>query len=710
MEPMFVSASAVSRSGGSFPVTVLWRVLLTGLLVLGLCGLDASRTQAFSLMENPFAQQGERLTSAEVKELAEQGYSVALSADGDTALIGSPAYKESVSEEFAGAAWVYVRTGSTWTLQAKLIGSEGSGDAQQGHSVALSANGDTALIGGPEDEGEDEDYYGAAWVFRRNGTKWEQVGKKLVAGGAGATKKASQGSSVALSANGEIALIGAEDNEEGGVRGVGAAFVFRWNGSEFKQQGGPLVGHHGTAIGQQGKSVALSADGDTALIGGPRSEGEKGEREAGGAWVFAWNGSEWKEQVKLPQGSGAGLEAAQGESVALAGDGDTALVGGPGYKNDTGGAWVYVRSGENWEQQGPPLQGNGAGTLESDLEGQSVALSEDGDTAVIGAPNDNVSLGAAWAFVRAGTTWGEQEKFLITGAAPFAHEGASAALSADGYTALVGAPDDNGEQGATWVFVRTPEEEPEPKHEPEPEPKKESEPEHKASTNNGGSSERLSNSGTAAFSSSAAPLAGIASTPAAVEELLLGCNKRPLVLNDVLIRGSRVELEGSAAKSLDGKKVKIIFDGGKAVAAATVATNGQFSTTAPLPAVSLRDSDNARYQAESGSQRSLNLKLTRRLSLEPPQVSGDAVTLVGQVVSPLAKPVAQIAVQQELECGKTTVVKRVTPPSSGRFRITITVPAAAKAGVYRLISSVRENTHSTRGFATYSLPLPAVLG
>jgi FG-GAP repeat len=141
---------------------------------------------ALSLTADPFIQQGEKLTSAEVKELAEQGASVALSANGDTALVGSPAYKKSLSEELAGAAWVYVRSGSTWTLQAKLVGSEGSDDAQQGHSVALSADGDTALIGGPEDEGEDEDYYGATcgrgglqWP-RRGGLKWPHFASVVV--------------------------------------------------------------------------------------------------------------------------------------------------------------------------------------------------------------------------------------------------------------------------------------------------------------------------------------------------------------------------------------------------------------------------------------------------------------------------------------------------------------------------------------------------
>jgi len=74
-----------------------------------------------------------------------------------------------------------------------------------------------------------------------------------------------------------------------------------------------------------------------------------------------------------------------------------------------------------------------------------------------------------------------------------------------------------------------------------------------------------------------------------------------------------MNVQGSAARSLVGKRVKIIFDSDKQVASATVAADGQFSTTAPLPPARVRDGNKARYMAESGAQRSLDLKLTRRL-------------------------------------------------------------------------------------------------
>ncbi|HZL48502.1 MAG TPA: putative Ig domain-containing protein [Solirubrobacteraceae bacterium] len=204
---------------------------------------------------------------------------------------------------------------------------------------------------------------------------------------------------------------------------------------------------------------------------------------------------------------------------------------------------------------------------------------------------------------------------------------------------------------------------------------------------------------------------GIASTPKAVEELLLGCSSSALVLNDVYIQGAHVAIRGSAAKSLVGKKVKILFNEGKQVATATVGANGQYSTTAPLPPAKIRDSLSTRYTAEVGKLRSLHLKLVRRLLLEPPKASPTTVTLTGQVTLPLTKPVAPVLVEEQLECGKTTIAKTFTPPSNGRFNITLTVPSNAKAGIFRLKSKVAANKHSTKhGFTTFSLPLPVALG
>ncbi len=218
-------------------------------------------------------------------------------------------------------------------------------------------------------------------------------------------------------------------------------------------------------------------------------------------------------------------------------------------------------------------------------------------------------------------------------------------------------------------------------------------------------------SGPLAISGPAAISGPVASTPQAIEELLLGCSGSKLVLNDVYIQGGHVEIRGSAAKSLVGKKVKILFNEGKQVATATVEADGQYATTAPLPPAKIRDSLSTRYTAEVGKLRSVHLKLLRRLLLEPLKASGTTVTLTGQLTLPLTKPIAPVVVEQQLECGKTTIAKTFTPSANGRFEITLTVPANARAGIFRLTSKVAANKHATKhGFATFSLPLPVALG
>ncbi|HKC25034.1 MAG TPA: FG-GAP repeat protein, partial [Thermoanaerobaculia bacterium] len=132
--------------------------------------------------------------------------------------------------------------------------------------------------------------------------------------------------------------------------------------------------------------------------------------------------------------------AQQGFSVAISKDGSTALVGGPFDNANVGAAWVFVRQGGAWTQQHKLLASDSVGTA---WQGASVALSADGNTAIVGGPNDNSNIGAAWVFTRSGTTWTQQQKLVANNAVGGAHQGYSVALSSDGSTALVGAVFDN---------------------------------------------------------------------------------------------------------------------------------------------------------------------------------------------------------------------------------------------------------------------------
>ena len=295
--------------------------------------------EVFTRSGSTWTPQGTLLTGTEI------GKSVALSADGNIALVGAPA-----DNEYAGAAFVFTRSGSTWTQEAELEGAGESGEALFGWSVALSADGNTALVGG--------DTGGQAWVFTRSGEAWIQ-GETLTGGGAGGSR-----SSVALSADGNTALIGGE--------GIDAAWVFTRSGETWTQQGEKLTGSGESYFGQ---SVALSSNGNTALIGASLESA---------AWVFTRSGETWTQGEKL---TGGGEDSRFGASVTLSADGNTALIARD--DNEYGGqAWIFTRSGETWIQ-GETL------TIGKGRSGESVALSADGNTALVGDSGRNET----WVFV-----------------------------------------------------------------------------------------------------------------------------------------------------------------------------------------------------------------------------------------------------------------------------------------------------------------------
>jgi hypothetical protein len=382
-------------------------------------------------------------------------YSAAMSSDGNTALIGA-IYKR-VSGKVQGAAYVFVRSGTTWTQQAELTASDGAETDDFGWSVALSGDGNTALIGAPfkpYDPASVNSQQGAAYVFVRSGTTWTQQVELTASDGVAYDNF---GRSVALSGNGNTALIGAKD--KGVQYRQGAAYVFVRSGTTWTQQV-TLTASDGAAYDEFGYSAALSGDGDRALIGA-HFKTVSGNTGQGAAYLFVRSGTAWTQQAKLTTSDGAAVDHF-GEAAALSGDGNTAWIGADyktvGGNTGQGAAYVFVRSGTTWTQQAELTAADGAA---NDDFGSSLALSGDGNMVLVGAPLKTVSgssyQGAAYVFVRTGTAWTQQA--ILTDSDSWTGEqfGASAGLSSDGNTALIGASDKrvglNSQQGAAEVFV-----------------------------------------------------------------------------------------------------------------------------------------------------------------------------------------------------------------------------------------------------------------
>jgi hypothetical protein len=404
----------------------------------------------YPLRIDPFIRQGLKLTGGAEQgaEAARFGASVALSAAGEIALVGAPDYDGSggATHYDTGRAWVFARSGSSWEQQGPALrGAELKEEhiAEFGASVALSASGYTALIGAPARANNGGEKIGDAWVFVRKGSSWSQQGKALI--GTAMRGRSLFGSSVSLSADGDTALIGGEgDLGAGEYKNAGAAWVFTRSGSTWAQDGEKLTGGGETNLARFGHAVVLSADGNTALIGGPYD----GNANAGAVWVFARSGSTWTQDgEKITDKSVVWPEHDEyfGWALALAGETNVALVASrfvlPGMRSLAAGT-VLTRTESGWVQQGPKLLGLDQEQLNT-YGARGVALSANGETALISAPNTQAG---AWVFTRSGSTWTQQGESL-------AGPSNSVALSSWG-TALVGSGGEEGGKGAAFAFGR----------------------------------------------------------------------------------------------------------------------------------------------------------------------------------------------------------------------------------------------------------------
>jgi hypothetical protein len=308
------------------------------------------------------------------------GWSVGIS--GDTIVVSS-LWDDVGIQADQGSAYVFTRTAGTWTEQAKLTASDGVPLDEFGFSVAVS--GDDVIVGA-KSLGEELGVppQGSAYVFTRTGGAWTQQEKLTASEGV-----VGNGFGFRVGLDGDTAVVGAVTDNGG----QGSAYVFTRTGGEWTQEK-ELTGSEGSA--EFGFWVALA--GDTVVVGDPSDEGK------GAAYVFTRSAGDWPEQKKLTASDGTGKAANPadgdyfGRSVAVSGD--TVVVGaqfddvGPDNTNAQGSAYVFKRTGGNWEEKAHLFASDGT---EGDLFGVSVGIS--GDTAVVGASFAEVGAAQGAAYV-----------------------------------------------------------------------------------------------------------------------------------------------------------------------------------------------------------------------------------------------------------------------------------------------------------------------
>jgi hypothetical protein len=362
------------------------------------------------------------------------GSNTAVSADGNTALFGADG-----DSSFTGAAWIFTRSGTTWTQQAKLVGADEANVAPGGYfgtGASLSADGNTAVVGGYFDNYG----VGAAFVFTRVNGVWAQQGSKLI--GTGGTVVGWQGNSVSLSADGNTLVVaGYHDNSY-----TGAFWVFTRIAGVWSQQGGKITGAGEVGVGYFATTVGISGDGSTIF-----SCGYGDNSSVGAIWVYTLQAGVWTLQgSKLVPTGNTGASKLGYCSISM--DGNTIAGGGPGDNSSYGAVFMFTRTAGVWTQYGTKLLPSDA--TGSPYFGRGISLSADASTLLVTGYKDNSNIGASWIFRNIAGVWTQQGTKLVgTGSVGSPVQGLTAALSADGTTAVVSGDGDNSNQGAFWVFT-----------------------------------------------------------------------------------------------------------------------------------------------------------------------------------------------------------------------------------------------------------------
>ena len=381
------------------------------------------------------------------------GQAVAISAD--TLVVGAP-WERGASTTIngdqtqygwtSGAVYVFVRSGSSWVQQAYIKASNPM-TFRFGASVAI--DGDTLVVGAPN-EFETLDPLsntGAVYVFERVGTTWTE---SAVLFGSNTDWGDLIGTSVAIDGDTIVAGARGEDSNATGVDGdgtddsagdAGAAYVFVRDGAGWTEQA-YLKASNTDPNDYFGWSVAVHAD--TVVVGAilERSNGNPADNSvngSGAAYVFVRSGTTWSQQgyLKAPT---PGLFHSAGQSVGL--HGDTILVGTPQAQLDRGAVHVFERTGATWTHASELTRSNADA---GHRFGESVAISS--DQLVVGAPIAGGDLGgAAYFFRRTGSAWAETNYLRSTTPGSSDYFGVSVAIH-DGSVAVGANAEDSAATG-----------------------------------------------------------------------------------------------------------------------------------------------------------------------------------------------------------------------------------------------------------------------
>ncbi len=404
-------AEIQTASGGSFVLSA--NSSLVQLYYLNSWRIVTVATPVRSFVPNSFGMQ--KIVPTGNIGTAHIGDSLQISADGLTVAVGGPNDHTDI-----GAVWIWVLDvpSLTWSQQAILIGSGAIGSLQR--VIAMSADGNTVVIGGSGDNSG----VGNVWIFVRVGTVWTEEANIVPSGSV-----TNVGASGAISADGKIFAFGAPlDSDSDGAVWIYVRSDIAWN---FLQK------LPGSGKQQFGVSCNMSSDGSVLVVGRATSASISVYSNASGSYVLIDHN----------------LSSVGGNStftnISLSANGRTIAIGNPTDSSNVGSVAVFTFSNNFWTQETALVGSGGSGFPQ---QGTATVLSGDGNTLVISGPFDNSNRGACWVFRRLDGDW-KQVGTKIVGSVAIgtAKQGASLAISSDGHILGIGGPLDNSGNGALWV-------------------------------------------------------------------------------------------------------------------------------------------------------------------------------------------------------------------------------------------------------------------
>lgn len=408
--------------------------------IAGEVWLDVDDTNAvYPLTIDPTYVQRQRLLAGDRASGDLFGTSVAIS--GTTAIVGA-SEKALGGNVKAGAAYVFVQSGTTWTFQAKLLPGDTTANKYFGQSVSIS--GDTAVVGANGDGfGR-----GAAYVFIRSGVTWSPQDKLLASDGVAGDLF---GTSVGVS--GDTVVVGANGYDGTILTNQGAVYAFVRNGGVWTQQQ-KMTASPATSGAEFGNAISLS--GGTAIVGA-YGETVGGNAQQGAAYVFLRSGSIWSQQGRLTASDGAAADRfGTSVDISLPVSGAVAVVGS---RDDNvagnaaqGSAYVYNRSGTTWSQAQKLIASDG--DADNQFGGSVAIVPGTGDEIFVGATGNRFSRGAVYAFKRINNVWSEQQRMISSRDSLQGRFGSSVDASSE--VVLAGAENDDNlgtsNSGAAYLF------------------------------------------------------------------------------------------------------------------------------------------------------------------------------------------------------------------------------------------------------------------